>query len=61
MKTPKTIWDIDRNDIAACRAYHDALGGITSDEARVMIRLQDDPAKLKIEMRTWTERKDATE
>lgn len=48
-----TIWDLGRNDVDACIAYRQEHGGVTSDEARVMVRLQDDPTKLLDEMKAW--------
>ena len=49
---PRSVWDIDRNDIAACVEYHDA-NGATPDDIRTMIMLQDDPAELLAIIAGW--------
>lgn len=47
-----SVWDIRRNDIPACVALYEARG-VTPDEARVMIRLQDDPSEIMGLIKTW--------
>lgn len=47
-----SVWDIDRNDVAACVEFY-RLYGVTEDEGRVMLQLQDDPAELERIMRDW--------
>lgn len=44
------MWQIDRNDIAACLAFYEAHGA-TEDEWQVMLQLQDDPTSLRQAMR----------
>lgn len=53
METVATVWDLPRNDIAACRAFWDSHA-ITPEEWRTMLRLQDDPAELIAAAKTWT-------
>jgi hypothetical protein len=46
-KIPKSVWDLPRNDVAACVAFYRAKGGkITAEEMQVMLRLQDDDTEL---------------
>ncbi len=50
------IYQVPRNDVAACMAYYEARGQITTDEAQVMMMLQDDPvatAALREASRGW--------
>lgn len=47
--------DIPRNDVAACVAYYQERGQIRADEARVMLKLQDDPTELREVMKDWTQ------
>lgn len=47
-----TVWDLPRNDLAACEAYHEAHGA-TPDDVRVMLKLQDDPTELMRIVATW--------
>ena len=47
-----SVWDLKRNDIKGCVDLYDKQG-VSPDEARVMIRLQDDPAELLKIMKTW--------
>lgn len=49
----KTVWDLDRNDIAACIEFHDEHPSMTSEEIRVMVKLQDDPAELMEIAKGW--------
>lgn len=49
------VWNLPRNDIAACRAYwleHE----ITPEEWRTMLMLQDNPAKLIEAAKHWKKR-----
>lgn len=41
------IYQIPRNDLDACMAYHDRHQGVTPDEAHVMYLLQDDTEAFK--------------
>lgn len=43
--TPQSVWDIERNDIAACVDFHD-VHGARPDDIRTMVMLQDDPTEL---------------
>ena len=46
-KVPESVWDIPRNDVAACVAFYRARKGkITAEEMSVMLRLQDDDTEL---------------
>lgn len=41
------MWDIPRNDVAACVRFYEARRGtITPDEMGVMLSLQDDDSEL---------------
>jgi len=55
MTEPKNVSDLPRNDVAACERFYRARGklGIESDEAEVMLRLQDDPSELEAKMMKW--------
>lgn len=48
----QSVWDLPRNDLAACRAFW-ASRDITGEEWRIMLRLQDDPAKLEAAAKRW--------
>lgn len=43
---PPSLWSVPRNDIDAARQFWRSRGKLTADEARVLARLQDDPAEL---------------
>lgn len=47
------IYQIPRNDVAACIAYHDERGGVTPDDLHVMFMLQDDPSELTRVSASW--------
>lgn len=47
MATPRTVWQVPRNDVAAARRFwRSRRGPLTTDESRVLARLQDDPTEL---------------
>lgn len=48
-----TVYQLPRNDVAACVAYYEARGQITTDEAQVMAMLQDDPSALAAVSHGW--------
>lgn len=53
MATPRSIWDLPRNDIAAARRFVQAQpdGQVTPTEATTLVRLQDDPTRITAVMR----------
>jgi hypothetical protein len=52
MTAPMTVWQIPRNDIAACHTFWRARE-LTGEEWRVMLRLQDDPHALITASASW--------
>lgn len=49
----ESVWDLPRNDIEACRQFwrdHE----LTGEDWRIMLRLQDDPAKLIAASERWS-------
>lgn len=48
-----TVTAVPRNNIAAATAFYEKNAPITSQQARVLLRLQDDPAELLNLMATW--------
>lgn len=38
---PSSLFEIERNDPAACQRYHDERGGVTLEELSIMRKLQD--------------------
>jgi hypothetical protein len=48
-----SVWEIPRNDVAACVAFYRARGQVTPDEMSVMLRLQDDDAELMRTAADW--------
>lgn len=54
-EAPKSVWDIPRNDVAACVAFYSARKGkITAEEMSVMLRLQDDDTELLELAESWS-------
>lgn len=54
MSTLPDLIDVPRNDLDAARAYYKAHGErITSDEWRVLWRLQDDPRAFERASKRW--------
>lgn len=52
---PMDLADVPRNDLDAARAYYRSHGSrITSDEWRVLWRLQDDPRAFDRASKRWT-------
>lgn len=47
-----TVWDLPRNDIAACYAFW-ASREITADDWRIMLKLQDHPQRLVDAAKRW--------
>lgn len=52
--TAKTVWDLPRNDIAACIEYHDKHPDMTPEEIRIMVKLQDDETQLMEITKGWS-------
>lgn len=53
---PSSVWQLQRNDAKACVAYYDEHG-VTSDEYRVMLMLQDNASELLALSVDWKVRK----
>lgn len=47
-----SVYDLPRNDIAACRAFW-ASREISAEDWRIMLKLQDDPAELETASKRW--------
>lgn len=56
-KAPESVWDLPRNDVAACVAFYRARGAVTPEEMSVMLRLQDDDRELMRIAANWKTRK----
>lgn len=52
---PTSVWDLPRNDIAACRLFW-LEREVSGEEFRVMLRLQDDPTQLIVAAKLWKKR-----
>lgn len=52
-----TLLDIRRNDVDAAERYYRERGSISSDEYRVLLRLQDNPMELERRSRNWVVKK----
>lgn len=50
---PASVFDIDRNDIAAAVAYYEATGSVTGSELATLLQLQDDPRELLAIAENW--------
>jgi hypothetical protein len=59
MATPRTVWQVPRNDVAAAAAFYESRGHISADEMRTLLMLQDDAAELRAVAVDWDVRKPA--
>jgi hypothetical protein len=50
---PQSVWDIPRNDVAACVAYYKSRGAVSGEELSVMLKLQDDDTELLELAQAW--------
>jgi hypothetical protein len=53
MATPRNVWQVPRNDIAAATAFYERRGYVTSSEMHTLLMLQDDSSELRAVAATW--------
>ena len=56
-----TIFDVFRNDLDAAERYYKERGSITTEEYRLLLKLQDHPSELEKRSRNWIVKKPPSE